>query len=170
MMITFIAFVFLFRIATVILSIRNERALKEAGAVEFGVRNSNLLALAHVLFFLSATMEAVHRPPLFDTISIIGLILYGISVISILIVIRLLGRLWTVRLLIAQDHSLVSHPLFRIVRHPNYFLNVLPELIGFALVLHAYYTLLIGLPLYLIPLVIRMRQEEAVMRQKFTDY
>jgi isoprenylcysteine carboxyl methyltransferase (ICMT) family protein YpbQ len=170
MMITFIAFVFLFRIATVILSVRNERALKEAGAVEFGVWNSNLLAIAHVLFFLFAAMEAVRRPPLFDTISIIGLILYGISVISILIVIRLLGRLWTVRLLIAKDHSLVSHPFFRILRHPNYFLNVLPELAGFALVLHAYYTLLIGLPLYLIPLVIRMRQEEAVMRQKFTDY
>ena len=115
-------------------------------------------------------MEAVCRPPHFDTISIVGLILYGISVISILIVIRLLGRLWTVRLLIAKDHSLVSHPFFRIVRHPNYFLNVLPELIGFALVLHAYYTLLIGLPLYLIPLVRRMHQEEAIMRQKFTDY
>jgi isoprenylcysteine carboxyl methyltransferase (ICMT) family protein YpbQ len=169
-MIIFIAFAFLFRIATVIVSIRHERALKEAGAVEYGVRNSNLLALAHILFFLSATVEAVRRPPHFDTISIIGLILYGISFISILIVIRLLGRLWTVRLLIAKDHSLVSHPFFRIVRHPNYFLNVLPELIGFALVLHAYYTLLIGLPLYLIPLVIRMRQEEAVMRQKFTDY
>jgi isoprenylcysteine carboxyl methyltransferase (ICMT) family protein YpbQ len=169
-MIIFIVFAFLFRIATVIVSIRHERVLKEAGAVEFGVRNSNVLALAHILFFLFATVEAVRRPPHFDTISLIGLILYGISFISILIVIRLLGRLWTVRLLIAKDHSLVSHPLFRIVRHPNYFLNVLPELVGFALVLHAYYTLLIGLPLYLIPLVIRMRQEEAAMRQKFTDY
>ena len=169
-MITFIAFAFLFRIATVILSIRNQTTLKDAGAVEFGVRNSNILALAHVLYFLSATDEAILDPPPFDTISIIGLVLYGISVISILFVIQLLGRLWTVRLLIAPDHSLVRHPLFRIVRHPNYYLNILPELIGFALVLHAYLTLLIGLPLYLIPLVTRMRQEEAVMRKNFADY
>ncbi len=96
--------------------------------------------------------------------------LYSISVISIIFVIRLLGRLWTVRLLIAPNHSLIRHPLFRIVRHPNYYLNILPELAGFALVLHAYLTLLIGLPLYLIPLVTRMHQEEAVMRRNFTDY
>jgi isoprenylcysteine carboxyl methyltransferase (ICMT) family protein YpbQ len=169
-MIIFVAFALLFRIATVIVAIRHARALKEAGAVEFGARNSNVLALAHVLFFISATIETILRPPLFDTISIIGLVLYGISVISILFVIHLLGRLWTVRLFIAPDHSLVRHPLFRIVRHPNYYLNILPELAGFALVLHAYRTLLIGLPLYLIPLAIRMRQEEAIMRKNFTDY
>ena len=169
-MITFVAFALLFRIATVIVSIRNQRVLKEAGAIEFGVRNSNVLALAHVLFFISAIIEAILRPPVFDTISIIGLVLYSISVISILFVIRLLGRLWTVRLLIAPNHSLIRHPLFRIVRHPNYYLNILPELAGFALVLHAYLTLLIGLPLYLIPLVTRMQQEETVMRKNFTDY
>jgi isoprenylcysteine carboxyl methyltransferase (ICMT) family protein YpbQ len=72
--------------------------------------------------------------------------------------------------LIAPDHSLVRHPLFRIVRHPNYYLNILPELAGLALVLHAYRTLLIGLPLYLIPLVTRMHQEETVMRKNFADY
>ena len=53
------------------------------------------------------------------------------------------------------------------MRHPNYFLNILPELVGFALVLHAYYTLIIGLPFYLIPLIIRIRQEESAMRAKF---
>ena len=169
-MIIFVAFAFLFRIATVIVSIRHENAMKQEGALEFGARNSDVLALAHVLFFISATIEAFLRPPLFDTISVIGLVLYAISVISILFVIHLLGRLWTVRLMIAPDHSLSRHPLFRIVRHPNYYLNILPELTGFALVLHAYRTLLIGLPLYLIPLVIRMRQEESVMRKNFTDY
>jgi isoprenylcysteine carboxyl methyltransferase (ICMT) family protein YpbQ len=169
-MITFVAFALLFRIATVVVAIRHARALKEAGAVEFGARNSNVLALAHVLFFISAIIEAALRPPTFDVISVIGLVLYSISVISIIFVIRLLGRLWTVRLLIAPNHSLIRHWLFRIVRHPNYYLNILPELAGFALVLHAYRTLLIGLPLYLIPLVIRMHQEETVMRRNFTDY
>jgi isoprenylcysteine carboxyl methyltransferase (ICMT) family protein YpbQ len=169
-MILFITFAFLFRIATVIVSIRHEKSLKQAGAVEFGARNSNLLALAHVLFLLSAAIEGLCHPSPFNSVSVIGLLLYGISVVSILMVIRLLGRLWTVRLIIAEDHSLVRHRLFRIVRHPNYYLNVLPELVGFALVLHAYYTLLIGLPLYLIPLVTRIRQEEQIMRKSFHDY
>jgi isoprenylcysteine carboxyl methyltransferase (ICMT) family protein YpbQ len=56
------------------------------------------------------------------------------------------------------------------VRHPNYFLNVLPELIGFALALNAVTTLLVGIPLYLVPLIIRIRQEEQVMRDEVSGY
>jgi isoprenylcysteine carboxyl methyltransferase (ICMT) family protein YpbQ len=87
-----------------------------------------------------------------------------------LLVIRILGRQWTVKLLVASDHTLVTHPLFRVVRHPNYFLNILPELIGLALALHAFWTLGIGLLLYLIPLARRIREEEKVMRSKFPTY
>jgi isoprenylcysteine carboxyl methyltransferase (ICMT) family protein YpbQ len=168
--IAFILFVFLFRFATLILSIRHEEALKQTGAVEYGAANSKLLALAHVLFLTAVAAEGIYRAAPIDNVSIVGFVLYGISVISMLTVIRLLGPLWTVKLLIARNHSLVRHPLFRIVRHPNYYLNILPELIGFALALHAYATLIIGLPLYLIPLITRIRQEEAAMRQKFTSY
>jgi isoprenylcysteine carboxyl methyltransferase (ICMT) family protein YpbQ len=168
--IAFILFVFLFRFATLILSIRHEKALKQTGAVEYGARNSRLLALAHVLFMTSVTFEGIYRTAPIDNVSILGFVLYGISVISMLTVIRLLGPLWTVKLLIARNHSLVLHPLFRIIRHPNYYLNILPELTGFALALHAYATLMIGLPLYLIPLISRIRQEEAAMREKFNTY
>jgi len=75
-----------------------------------------------------------------------------------------------VKLLIARDHELVTHPLFRRVRHPNYFLNILPELVGFALALHAWWTLVIGLILYAVPLTIRIRQEETAMAAKFERY
>src|SRR5437870_13907816 len=34
------------------------------------------------------------------------------------------------KLLIASDHTLNQSGLFRWVRHPNYFLNILPELVG----------------------------------------
>lgn len=64
----------------------------------------------------------------------------------------------------------MTTPLFRFVRHPNYYLNIIPELIGFALTLHAFWTLAIGLPLYLVPLVIRIRQEEGTMRAHFPEY
>ena len=40
----------------------------------------------------------------------------------LVVVIRSLGRFWTVKLLLASDHVLVTNPLFRWVRHPNYFL------------------------------------------------
>lgn len=88
----------------------------------------------------------------------------------LLVVSHLLGRLWTVKLMIARDHVLVTHPLFRWVRHPNYFLNILPELVGFALALHAWFTLVIGLAIYAVPLGIRIRQEERAMREHVPGY
>ncbi len=169
-MIVFIAAAFLARIASLAVSISHERALKRDGAKEYGMLNSALLALAHLAFYRAAVIEGAIRSASFDAISLAGLILYIFAMLSLLAVMRLLGRLWTVKLLIARDHELVSHPLFRWVRHPNYFLNILPELAGFALVLHAFVTLIIGLAIYSIPLIIRIRQEEAVMQERFESY
>src|SRR5580698_7052033 len=105
--IAFIIFVFLFRFATLFISISNEKALKQAGAIEYGAANSNLLALAHVLFLTAVTVEGIHRSAPIDNVCIIGLLRYGLSVFTILTVIRLLGPLWTVKLLIARNHALV---------------------------------------------------------------
>ena len=44
------------------------------------------------------------------------------------------------------------------------------ELIGFALTLHAFWTLAVGMPLYLIPLFVRISQEEKAMRVHFPQY
>jgi isoprenylcysteine carboxyl methyltransferase (ICMT) family protein YpbQ len=46
----------------------------------------------------------------------------------------------------------------------------MPELLGFALIFHAYITLVVGLALYAIPLSARIRQEEAAMSQRFASY
>ena len=171
LLIVFVLLAVTFRIVTLIVSIGNERRLKAQGAVEIGATNSAILALAHIAFYAAAIIEGFSsRGHGFDAIAIAGLIIYLFGAGVLIAVIRSLGRFWTVKLIIAADHQLVTNPLFRWVRHPNYFLNLLPELIGFALVLHAFNTLWIGLPLYLIPLIIRIRQEEAAMRARFPAY
>src|SRR5262249_20802530 len=68
------------------------------------------------------------------------------------------------------DHTLNQSVLFRWVRHPNYFLNILPELVGLALMMGAWLVLVLGLPLYLLVLRTRIVQEEQVMRQHFPGY
>jgi len=60
--------------------------------------------------------------------------------------------------------------LFRWVRHPNYFLNIIPELCGLALIMGAWIVLVLGLPCYLLVLRVRIKQEEAVMQQHFPHY
>ncbi len=161
---------FIYRFAMLAVSIRNEKALRRNGAQEYGAANSKWLAIAHIAFYVAASVEGVVRGAPFDVISGIGLAIYLFGAVMLFVVSRLLGRLWTVKLLIARDHTLVTHPLFRAVRHPNYYLNILPELIGFALTLHAFCTLGYGLLIYLVPLTIRIRQEEAVMRKSFAGY
>jgi isoprenylcysteine carboxyl methyltransferase (ICMT) family protein YpbQ len=168
--ILFVVAAFAYRFAMLAVSIRNEKRLRAEGATEYGVATSRWLAIAHVAFYLAATAEGLMRAAPLDWISAIGFLVYLFGAVMLFVVSRLLGRLWTVKLLIARDHELVSHPLFRAVRHPNYFLNILPELIGYALTLHAFVTLVVGLIVYAVPLVLRIRQEEAVMRQTFAAY
>ncbi len=166
----FVAAAALFRIALLAVSRRHERALKRDGAIELGAGTSRLLVAAHVAYYAAAIVEgSLHQVPV-DAVTVAGLALYAAGALALLWVVRLLGRLWTVKLLIARDHVLVTHPLFRWVRHPNYVLNILPELAGFALALHAVWTLAVGLPLYLVPLAIRIRQEERAMRARFAGY
>ncbi len=166
----FIAIAVLLRIAFLVVSIRHERALKQRGAIEIGVGNTTALMLAHIAFYVAAIAEGVMRAAPVDALSVLGMLIYAGGMAALVMVARLLGRFWTVKLLIASDHVLVTHPLFRRLRHPNYFLNILPELAGFALALHAFGTLVIGLLIYAVPLTIRIRQEEAAMRTRFSAY
>lgn len=155
------------RIASLVVSLRHEAALKRAGAVEYGALNSNVLALCHVLFYAAAIWEGWAHGPVLDAVAAAGVALYLVALLFLGYVVHLLGRLWTVKLIIASDHSLVTHPLFRVIRHPNYFLNIVPELVGLCLALHSFKTLAIGLPIYLVPLTVRIVQEEKAMRERF---
>jgi isoprenylcysteine carboxyl methyltransferase (ICMT) family protein YpbQ len=112
MLILFIIAAIAFRVVMLTVSIRNEKALRQNGAVEYGARNSRLLALAHIAY-IAASIEGLARPASFDFVTIIGLVLYGFGAVMLLVVSHLLGRLWTVKLMIARDHVLITHPLFQ---------------------------------------------------------
>jgi len=169
-MIVFLIVAIAIRLVTLAISLRDERQLKLQGAVEYGATTSKILALAHVVFYLSAAAEGLWKSAPLNTVSYTGFALYAFGMIMLFYVIHLLGRFWTVKLIVAPDHELVTHPLFRFVRHPNYFLNIIPELVGFALAFQAYHTLTFGLPLYLTVLFFRIRKEEQVMKQQFSGY
>lgn len=169
-MILFILVAVAVRLATLAISTRNERRMKADGGHEYAVGNTRALALAHVAFYLAAFTEGLLRHTQFDSVSLAGLGLYVFAMCALFWVIAVMGRFWTVKLILARDHELVVHPVFRRLRHPNYFLNLLPELVGLALVMHAPITLVVGLPIYLVILAIRIRKEEDVMRFRFAGY
>lgn len=169
-MIVFIAVAVCIRLVSLFVSVRNERALKRNGATEHGTRISALLALAHILFYAAAIFEYVRTPEPVTILSIVGMAIYFAAMAMLFYVIRVLGKFWTVRLIIANDHTLNTTPLFRLVRHPNYFLNIIPELFGLTLALHAYETMSFGIPIYIVILGLRIHQEEKIMQATFSNY
>ena len=158
------------RLVSLIKSASNEKKLRKANAVEYGRNNSRVLVLFHILYYLACLSEAIVLNKSVDKISFFGAGLFAFSMVMLWIVIFSLKDIWTVKLIIAQEHRLNNSFIFKFFKHPNYFLNVIPELISIALICQAWYTLFIGLPLYLIPLTIRIVQEEKVMRKHFNDY
>lgn len=154
----------IFRFITLFISIRNEKILRKNGAIEHGAKNSKILSIAHIFFYISCITEANIRGAVFDKTSAIGLGILIFSLIMLFFVIRSLGQIWTVKIFILRNHKIVETPLFRLFRHPNYFLNIAPELVGLSLLCHAFYTAAIGLPVYAVILAVRIIQEERAMK------
>ena len=155
----------IFRISTIIYSKRNEKRLKSNGATEYGILNSKIMAIAHTVYYLACITEAVIRNTSFDKITIIGIGLVVFSYVMLVIVIMSLKEIWTVKLIIAKYHQINRNILFKYIRHPNYFLNIIPELIGIGLLCKAWIVMLFGLPVYFVILLVRIVQEENAMKK-----
>lgn len=165
-----IAVAILSRLLTLALSRRNEARLRAAGAIEFAKGNTKLLAIAHTAFYLLAVAEYWQRRDAVGAITITGIGVWLFAMLALAMVMRELGELWTVKVFIAPHHVLRVGSLYRYFRHPNYVLNIIPELIGFGMALQAWFTLALGLPVYLAILYRRVQAEESAMRARFQGY
>lgn len=168
--ILFFACALMFRLWSLHVSIRHERVLKAEGGIEYARRNSNALAITHTVFYLGSFAEASIRKPPLDQFALCGILLYVASCAMLLAVMHILGKVWSVKLIIANNHQFSGHALFRFVRHPNYYLAIFPEMCGLALTLHAVTTIVIVGPIYAFLLAKRIREEERVMRATFDAY
>ncbi|CIO28570.1 isoprenylcysteine carboxyl methyltransferase family protein [Streptococcus pneumoniae] len=157
--------VFLIRLLFLKKSIANEKRIRRDGGREFGIKNTKRLTLVHIVFYLACFMEALVYRPSFNMMSVVGLVLLIFSMLMLLLVIHLLGDIWTVKLMLAPNHKFVDHVLFKTVKHPNYFLNILPELIGLTLLSHAYMTFVLVFPVYAVILYRRIAEEEKLLHE-----
>jgi isoprenylcysteine carboxyl methyltransferase (ICMT) family protein YpbQ len=167
---TFFVVAVIIRLGSVYISKRNEAQLRAQGAHEYGAGNSKLIAVLHSAFYIAVLAEGTWRGSQLDVLAAFGLMLYIGAMAALLYVIRELGNLWTIKVLIAPGHVLKQSRLFRTFRHPNYYLNIIPELLALVLIMKAWLTLLILFPAYLAALLRRIKIEEAAMRQRFHAY
>jgi isoprenylcysteine carboxyl methyltransferase (ICMT) family protein YpbQ len=153
---------FLARLASGKRSSGNERALRAQGAVEHGQRTTAAIILLHLAIYLGALVEALVRAPALGAPTLVGAALLVFAFLVLRQVQKDLGPLWTGKLLVAPVHPVARSWLFRTFRHPNYLLNVAPELVGIILVTQAWVTAALLVP-YAACILLRIRQEEAAM-------
>ncbi|MDO3676286.1 isoprenylcysteine carboxylmethyltransferase family protein [Paenibacillus ehimensis] len=160
----------LLRVPSALISARNEKRIKASGGTEYGTTNSKLLIIVQGFIYLSCIVFAFINDVQFNVLTIVGLIVYAFSMASLVYVIRTLGPFWTFKLYIAKDHQLVQSPLFKHIRHPNYYMNIIPELIAFALISQAWIVFTPLFVLHLLTLFNRIALEEKVMKETFRQY
>lgn len=160
-----VVLIFLIRLYFLKISIKNEKKILEDGGREYGKENSKRITILHILFYLSCAVEAEIKKVNFDYISAVGLALIIFSIFMLYVVTSLLKDIWTVKLMVLKNHKYNNHWLFRNIKHPNYFLNILPELVGLSLLCHSIISSSIILPFYAVVMYIRIKEEEKVLRE-----
>ncbi|MEW4353305.1 isoprenylcysteine carboxyl methyltransferase family protein [Streptococcus pneumoniae] len=163
MVISIVLVVFCLRLYFLKISIQHERKILENGGREYGARNSQYLTVLHISFYLFASIESFVRHSVVDTVGTLGIFLLIFSMGMLYLVQSILGEIWTVKLMIAKNHRYNDHLLFRLVKHPNYYLNIIPELLGLVLLCHAWVTAIILSPFYAWVLICRIREEEYLL-------
>jgi len=119
---------------------KNEKWMREEGAVEFGQSHYKWIVLLHAGFFIALFIEwhigigELH--PFWVGLVVGFIILQGLRVRVLLT----LGRFWNTKVLVLPGKKLVTNGLYRgKIRHPNYMIVSL-ELLLLPLVFKAYMT------------------------------
>ena len=111
MILTILFIFFCIRLISLKILMQHAKQLKVDGAVEYGIKNSKFLAITHVLIYMSAAIEAFIRKDTFSLLNGIGLIILIIAYIMLFIVIKTLGRIWTLKLFILPNHPIIKSGL-----------------------------------------------------------
>ena len=157
------AIIFVIRLYFLRVSKQNEARIVADGGREYGAFNSKLMAIVRVLIYFGALGEFYYLDRSVNSLTFTGMGLVVFSMYMLYMVSRLLSPIWTVKLMVAKNHQYVDHWLFRNIKHPNYFLNIVPELVGIILVCQAWYTALLLLPIYAIIMYIRIIEENKII-------
>lgn len=159
----FLGLMFIIRLVFLRVSIRNEKVILANDGKEYGEKVSKAITVLHISFYLAVAIEVYCRQSSLDKTSLLGLSLMIFSVAILRMVTSLLGPIWTIKLMLVNDHQFVDHWLFQTIKHPNYYLNIIPELLGICLLGHAWTSAVIILPIYLLALMLRIREENRLL-------
>ncbi len=131
----------------------------------------NLLWIAIPLSILSAvTVSYITKFPISDEVRTyyLGAVFIWIGIILRFIIIRSLGKYFTVDVTIKQDHTIKKKGFYRYLRHPSYAFSLLTSL-GLGLYLNNWISLVLAFLIPFIAFSYRMNIEEKALIEQFGE-
>ena len=99
-------------------------------------------------------------------LDVLACILTITSIALVLSAVRLLGKQWNVRAILVEQHQLITSGPYAIVRHPIY-TGMFGLMLATGIANSTWYSLLLAIGFAFIGTLIRIRQEEGLLRETF---
>ncbi len=147
---------------------KNEKWMKDQGALEFGSNHYQYMVAMHALFFVFFLIEKI---TLNRDVSQIWPLLLSIFVLTQIMrfwVISSLGKYWNTKIIVLPNVNVVRQGPYRFIKHPNYVVVTI-ELIVVPLLFGAYFTAILFTILNLLILSVRIPAEEKALKE-LTEY
>jgi methyltransferase len=146
------------------LSARNERILRDQGAVELGEGLMPWLRLLHSVWLVSMVVEVFYyNRPFIPVVALFAVLMVLGGQALRYAAIHQLGTRWTVRVMVVPGAPPVTGGIYRYIRHPNY-VGVILEIAFMPLIHTAWLTAIVFTVMNAIILRNRIRTEEAALR------
>lgn len=160
-----LALVALERCFELALSIRNRRRALAAGGIEVGRSHYPWMVVVHTLFLASCAVELVALARPFR--ALLALVMCTALAASMALrywAIATLGERWNTRVVVIPGAPAIAAGPYRFLRHPNY-VAVVIEMFALPLVHGAWITAIVFSALNAAVLFVRIRVEEAALRE-----
>ena len=160
--IIFIFFLAIQRILELRLAKKNEKIVREEGAVEYDNEGYKYIVYMHICFFISLLLEKYLLSRGFNTLSLLFFIIFIITQLLRYWAITSLGKYWNTKILVVPNAELVERGPYKYLRHPNY-IAVITEIAVIPLIFSCYITCIIFSILNFLTLLRRIRIEEGAL-------
>lgn len=158
-----ILFYILQRISEMIISHRNIKKLQKEMKISIFEEEAKRMKVLHSLWFLFLIVEANLNFKEYKTnmyFPLLGILFF--CMMMRLMLIKQLGKNWTIKILEVDQQNVKVDGLYRYIRHPNY-LVVIIEFLCLPYLLHAYWTLVIFSLINFLFLLKRIKLEESIL-------
>lgn len=158
-----LGFIILQRLFELIVAKRNEKWMKERGAIEREADHYKWFIIIHVFFFISILMETLWRGNSTLPLNYTLLIFFILTQMARIWCIASLGRFWNTKIIILPGERLVSKGPYKYVKHPNYIIVGI-ELFIIPLLFGAIITAILFPMLHILLLTVRIPAEERALK------